>query len=1696
MTRETARRSKKDALNVVVNGRYRLIDVLGDGAQGTVFKAVDLTGSQRKLALKMMRMNAPGALLRFEFSTLARLEHPHLIKVYDLGLVEQVEGVQREPLCAGTPFFTQEYVSAESAEIWIQSVSPEQRALSIARVGIAVSRALALLHSNGLLHRDIKPSNILVGDGAQVVKVIDLGFTRSRRTDDRSLSGTLAFMAPEAIDGYPGVRSDLYSLGVTLAQLLTEEPAALGRPQAVEAPPHVPAKLWAVVRRLLSVRADRRYGSAKETATALARAVGSRGLGFGTDIPVEANPDLQDGWPRPQVARSSDLIGRHKEQQAIVSWLRQSFDRQSETTPVAVLSGPAGVGKTRLFRSAVHRVQIDLVESAAAPPSLLEGSLKELLLKKGPVEDVSETLLSKWLRGQGSRAKSEHQTEFKQHHLLREMGDALLAVDHPSIMLIKDEDNNLTEQLLERLAAEPVEPGRAPVAVVIERRTDPAVRLTSTIEHWPIAPLSAEGEAQLVNNVLQRSLPPPTMGAVHARTGGVPLLTEAMLSAIIRQGNPARLDERDFAQLDLPGDPQRLLLAGLTSGLPPHALALTQALSILGEPADVEQLMAVAAIEDLDEAVHGLRTLVRRGLLIETTDERFTLPGLIGDALVNSLGEKVIRTLHQRAFVLFKNGHRPDPRRLARHATRAKMRKRSVHWSRQAADLLISTGDLFGAAAHLEALLEWSADDDEQQLLASLELARVYRLIGRYDKAIELAEFVAQCDEQHRDRALLECAAAMRLSGKNDAALKKLSSPMAAADGELSLRARGSAARILFDQGKLAEASKTLNETHLDKAKPTVLVSLLSTVGLIALGLGQSERALALFTAGSQVAREMGDQRAEARYLGLIGMADHAVSDFENAARHYQSALTIADRAGDRHGAATYAVNLAAAFSELDRTREALQSYRDGLNRLKHQGRPEELSLAQANFANLLLRLGDVEAAEQVSARAVETAEQAGPTRAVAMALCIRGEVLIAANRLDEAQPALERAEKLALELDATVEQLASTVHLCAVAIKRGRAGTAISTLDRIAAPIAEQSDLLRLEHQRLRLEAALAGGGDPLVELESLMELLTAPGARRRTDHLPAALLAAQTADEMQQTAWARTSAAIALELISYIRLATPALHRPPDLEEIEQQMSRMAPAARPDHAASPTDPQSPTVQRWQRLLRINTRLNSEFRISHLLDLIMDTAVEITDAERGFLLIANPSGKLGIRCARNIDRESLDADEQHFSRSVTLRAFETGEPVLTTNAQEDERFQSVKSVLNLNLRYILAVPLNVRGRSTGAIYVDSKLKGRFDDERVSMLTMLADQAAIALTNARLTAENKDRQRHIEQLNEQLAEQLAHREGELAEVKQELALRTDEMITRYRYDGIVAQSAGMKKVFQLLDRVIDTDLPVIIQGESGTGKELIARAIHFNGARKKKSFVVQNCAAIPEPLLESTLFGHVRGAFTGAVKDTAGMFVQADGGTLFLDEIGEMPLAMQTRLLRVLQNGEVRPVGGTKTFKVDVRIVVASNASLATMVQDNAFREDLYYRLNVISVFLPPLRERREDIPILARHFLAKHGGQQNRAFSKSAMEQLMRFDWPGNVRHLENEIMRAIVLSDGEVSIDHLSEEVIIGTGEGPSAEGDLDMNGQVDHLKRRLIVTALRRTGGNQSGAAKLLGLSRYGLQKMIARLEIPLG
>ena len=477
--------------------------------------------------------------------------------------------------------------------------------------------------------------------------------------------------------------------------------------------------------------------------------------------------------------------------------------------------------------------------------------------------------------------------------------------------------------------------------------------------------------------------------------------------------------------------------------------------------------------------------------------------------------------------------------------------------------------------------------------------------------------------------------------------------------------------------------------------------------------------------------------------------------------------------------------------------------------------------------------------------------------------------------------------------------------------------------------------------------------------------------------------------------------------------------------------------------------------------LSEIALKINSILDPDELLESVLEIAMQELDAERGFILLTSDEAPEGfeVKTSRNFSEKQI-GDLVRISTSVVHEVLQSGEPVLVYEALQDERYKETESVVLQQIQSIAGVPLRIKNRQIGAIYLDSLTKrGRFTRENLPFLTAFANQAAVAIENARLYSSMREENRRLRQ----------------------------EIQRVHGFDEILGNSRQMQDVFETVTRVVESDATVLVEGESGTGKELIARAIHYNGERKDKPFVAIFCGSLPENLLESELFGHKKGSFTGAVADKPGLFEAANGGTVFLDEVGDLTPRIQTSLLRVLQEGEVKRVGETHVRKVDVRIISATNRPLKGLIKDGEFREDLFYRLNTISITMPPLRRRKSDIPILAHHFLDKYARKRMiKGFEQSALDALQAYSWPGNVRELENTIERAVVLARGELIT---REDFRLPDEEG---RDPFEPGVTLKEAERLIVERTLDACDGNISEAARMLGVSRRWLHYRIKEWE----
>ena len=897
----------------------------------------------------------------------------------------------------------------------------------------------------------------------------------------------------------------------------------------------------------------------------------------------------------------------------------------------------------------------------------------------------------------------------------------------------------------------------------------------------------------------------------------------------------------------------------------------------------------------------------------------------------------------------------------------------------------------------------------------------------------------------------------------------------------------------------------------------SMVAEALATSGIAQSLSSRHEEAVKTLQRSVDVARGTGEPRVLAVALGSLAFAMQMYQRLDEAQAANEEALALAQKAGDAGHVATTRLNLAGIARIRGDVASAIEHLEAAVDMGRRSGRQTTVRQALLNLANLDLNLGR-------KARALTSIDAL---------VAERGSL-----------GAVQQAQLLALEaehagLDGDLDRARQKCRDCANAYDEvGRVrDCAEALLERVLYSVhSDAPDLADMQEDMLRATALLADSGahQPLLHVARGRVAMLASELEQAQQAFNSAI---EAAEESEQREWiwraydgrAQLHARLgddakvdsdrkkALTILDDI-----AGDLPRDLREVYWSDPRRRALKRPPEptlrvsapiADAISDANAPTQlggvvreDRLTRVLEINRAIAGEYDLDRLLEKVTDHAIALLYAERGFVLLKSRTGedRLSVHAVR--DRHGSDPHAQ-FSRSIAERVVAAGEPFVAIDAGEDQRVSDYVSVHSLMLKSVACVPIRARSGVIGALYLETRVRqGALFKGELPTLAALADQVAIAIETARLVSENQQRADELEKANEELAaahaklEQLLGRRTEqLKTTRRDLRSAREVLRGHFGYQGIVGTSMAMRRVYAIIERVKAADVPVLITGESGTGKEVIARAIHKAGPRGKQKFVGVNCGAIPEHLLESELFGHVRGAFTGADRDKKGLFRELDRGTILLDEIGEMPQKMQAGLLRVLQEKVVRPVGGTAEEDVNTRVIAATHRNLQDMVGAHEFREDLYYRLNVIQLHVPPLRERLEDIPLLIDHFLrifAARYSREKRTVGREALKRLQSYSWPGNVRQLENVLLNAWILSD-EAELMSDDFELPVERATTPAAISDArSVPSSLDDAKKQekeRILEALTQSNWNRAKAAQIIGMPRRTFYRRLKKYGI---
>jgi transcriptional regulator with GAF, ATPase, and Fis domain/Tfp pilus assembly protein PilF len=1521
-----------------------------------------------------------------------------------------------------------------------------------------VAHALEALHAHGFVHRDVRPENVIlraaVGAGPLEAVLADLG-TAALSGRETAAAGTPDYLAPETLAGVPPrPAADVHGLGGLLFFLVTGKApwSELDLAESLDArrlgPPAWPA--GAMVPPKLK-RVLERLLSPSPWARPPGALAAVRLLNAETGRTLPAEPGALSA--RPGLAR---FVGRATELAAIDELLASTEARR------VLLRGPEGSGRSRLLD------EIEVRARLAGRP----------VHRQVPAEVP---------------------------------GDAVLLVD--------DETSAEGLHLAAGLLVASAEDGPA---------EDGDLRL---------GPLSEDECLELAAALLGLPEIEDGDGAVLlAASGGLPGPLEQLIASLAESGGLRFEDGRLAIDAERAGERPDVvaLLSERSARLSADAAVRLDLAALFRQPISATLLSALAGCSPGDEEHEAALAELRHGGLLRATAEfdgvpHYQVPSPARGAVLARLPASRRRLLHLGATAALKRLVPDSEGEQAWHLEQAGAGERAAPLHRSAGLTRLIEGLPREAAAHLERAL--ALGESGPDLL--LGLARAEALLGDAASAVGRIEQALPQLSNDEERAKALAFAAETASHAGDAAVAEAA----------CRRAR----RLFRGVGSLV-----------GRAECT------SRLALLALGRGDWRRARAGFRAALDVARKEGDSDLEARALNNLGTLARRRGDLDAAARHHDEAHRLRKRNGDLQGAAKALNNLGIVRGMAGRSDEAAEAFAQAVAAFREVGDRREEARALNNRGMTLWLDGRLhEAAETFSQTAGlfesldDSALRAEALRNEGLVDLDRGEFGSALERLEEATACVadaDSADRADILLDlgdarralGALEQ-ARSAHEQSASLTEG-APSALASLAAAldaalaeggrAQPATEPGDLadwrpdlqLRWHLEAGRLSEAV--GDDDSARAHGEAAFALAHHGAGAHEQLWAAVLAAGSqpegaaldslqdalsgvpAGQVPSVAWrahlrlargfardgrrlmAGAQAEAARELLATIarRLddeQRAAFEAVPERAAARKELETLAAVG--GGAPASQAAVAPVLLEFVRLL------NEQLDVEALLPRVVDFAIELTGADRGCLILFDSEPE-GVRVARGRGGEDLPRERFQHSQTIVRQVRKTGEPLVVDNFAGDEEAMRSQSVHELQLGSATCVPLpepaGVAGGALGAIYVDSPTRRTgFAQREVDTLAAVAAHAATAIVNAQLIERTRAESQSLASEVERLRESGAGGEEGFGEV--------------------LGRSPAMSEVFSLLERVAPSNAGVLIEGESGTGKELAARSIHQRSRRADGPFVAVDLGTLPESLVESELFGHRKGAFTGADRDRAGLFEQAGGGTIFLDEITNTNPSLQASLLRVLQEREVRRVGDDSSRGVDVRVVSASNKFLANEVAAGRFREDLFYRLNVVSVRLPPLRERPEDVPLLARHFLERALERENKAiegFQPAALTLLARFDWPGNVRQLQNVVERAVVMAEGgEIAVADLPP-AIVGRSPARSSAGEIQADSPAAETPRvdlwttvvdkgedfwtgvrdpfanhdltrsdviALVSRGLMKTGGKYKDVARLLGI-----------------
>jgi Nif-specific regulatory protein len=1726
-----------------IANRYEVIKSLGRGGWGKVYLVKDITQSENPpLALKLIPSNiSQGELLRLkqEFYLLSHLSHPNILKVFDFGETQKHY------------YFTMEYIAGKGFNKHFSKRLQKGIEESFYDAIFQLLSALQFIHQKGLVHRDLKPTNILI-TGENHVKLLDFGFTDSvsgfsgkydfsEANDIKGFKGTLGYAAPEVLKGERGdLRTDLYSMGVILYEILTHRlpfdgktPFQIIRYQLEQIPspplqinPHISPPISEIVMKLLSREPSNRYSSVEDVYEDLVERYNveykNSELKWDFQSPI-TNHQPQIYTP-PLIARERELIQF------------QNFMKKAKegTGGVILLSGERGVGKSRLLQEFKFQGQLEEFHVLTGISSDTEK------ISFYPIRQILRQLpvVGKFPFEPRESEEERLPEEAKKWRIFDEVAGIFHQHSKPLILLIDDfhlsdfSTHDLTAFLVRSL-------WRRGVIFVVAYESisgEPpetflkGIRGIDTLRKIHLKNFSVEETTTFLTHLLSigrggiASSLQEEGDWIYNQTGGCPLLIEETTKWLIAEGILERRGKRWIFHKELLTDKDTQLNAPTEIvDMITHTLSklngllrnLLEDAAVIGDRFPTHLLKELTLLSDKD-FFPLLTYLYKEHLLLRETGagDLYTFSqNWLREFLYEKLDPKKRRETHQRILrILEKSPPDGNVMFLAQHAIQGEVLEKSLRYGIRAGEQAEKSYNHRGALEIYKKLLPLLKT--KRKKLEFLEkIGDLYEKVGDYDESIVHYSHALQIAKgkytlillHHKigtiERKRSHYSEALDSFEKGFSLLKEKNT----SEGIKILNGMG---WVYREQGDFDKAIDTLTKAEkiAGENKDREGLSLcLQNLSIVYWNQTKYKEAIAVGERALSLAEEIQDDYKKAAAYNYLGFYYGNIGRLEKTRKYFSKSLKIREKIGDIHGIASLHNHFGIIDQDEGNWDDAIRHYEKSFEIFEKLDDQGNIGRLYNNFARIFLDLGKWDRAFEYHNKSLEHARNLGNKRDTAIGYCNLGQSYLDTGDLNQAKETLETSLSLSTEIGYAEGMAVSLVNLAILEKERGELEKATTFLDRAGKIYKERKinwdlsfflqicSLVYLQRKDIGKALQYAKKGLKLSldlkayeDIGSSHRILGMIYAEKGEDekalenfskskevleNINNRFEQAQTLFEFARfllSLWQKNykidSFRSACTLLKKSEIIFRNLGAKGHLDKVQKLSAQMI------EQLSGMSISFGREDQLKALYEASHVINAILDFQTLLRKVLDLVINLLHAERGVLLLRE-NGNLRVAAGRDIDNTTIQ-DATKLSKTILRKVSEKGISIISSDALTDTRFKKKESVILNKIHSLLCVPIKFKEKVIGTFYVDSRImKGLFSTEDLNFLNALSNFLAVVIENARL--------------HEDLRKEATHLKQEIGE--------------KFKIGNIVGKSKAMQKIFNQIEIFSKSDASVLIEGETGTGKELVARAIHYNGPRKEKCFIPVECGALPETLAESELFGHKKGTFTDAKEDKLGLFEVADSGTLFLDQIDNLSLKVQAKLLRVLQDGEIRRLGETKPRRVDVRIIAATTKNLKEEVRQRRFRDDLYYRLNTLSICIPLLRDRIEDLPLLIEHFLYLFSLKTNRkvkGISKKAMNNLLTYSWPGNVRELEHAVERGYTLTEdnGIIELESLldrdrkdsEEELDLICDEKPLKEA-------VEILERKKIYKALEIHDWNVTRAAKSLSITREGLRKKINRYKI---